>query len=657
MNQAAQIPYDLSIIITTRNDDHGDQPLTRLQAMIDNLVWHSKRLGARWELIIVEWNPPPERWTLSQVLSLPSDADPLRVRIIQVPAMLHQRWEHHEKLPLFQMIAKNVGGRRASGNFLLFTNMDILLSESLARWLAGSGPQKGKVYRIDRTDCGRDVPTQSGPEEVLSWAANHRIRQNGLIGTYAVRPDGIRVEPRVVRCPGITLGRGWSAFHELPTPHLLASPLVRLEVEGATLAAGISLTLAPGPGVMYRPVSLEVSIHHPKKGCVYFAQTETGLGKHVLKIRIREEKGSCEVRIATRGLPAVPKRSQIHPWRLFAIAALTPDEIPMPSIQIQALAWNEPGLSLSDIVEGEGVSLLGDWHPIEPSSSGGVSRWAGESPVIELACPAGCGGGWLTLKVHPGPGVGARPFWLRVIDENDRCLRQAGVIGWRTIQVPVPSRGREWVRLRLMAAPQGYREGQNGGDSRVLNFAVSRIRWAPTRRQPGLISKVSKLDFVAAMKTAIGWGLGKFQRKSPPPAWEETLPMVHMNNCGDFTLVDRDSFLASRGHLEEAVFSLNLDTLFLYRLLAMGLKEEILEPPLEIFHIEHGHASGATPEGMEELIRRIKDRGIPVLDLDEIIVWASAQLADPKSVATASPGWGLADEILPEESFGGGVAS
>ena len=46
---------DLSIILTSRNDDHGDRPLRRLQAMIDNLVFHAARLRPRWELVLVEW--------------------------------------------------------------------------------------------------------------------------------------------------------------------------------------------------------------------------------------------------------------------------------------------------------------------------------------------------------------------------------------------------------------------------------------------------------------------------------------------------------------------------------------------------------------------------------------------------------------------------
>ena len=45
--------------------------------------------------------------------------DPLlETRIIQVPAELHRTLKHAEALPLFQMIAKNVGIRRAHGILL-----------------------------------------------------------------------------------------------------------------------------------------------------------------------------------------------------------------------------------------------------------------------------------------------------------------------------------------------------------------------------------------------------------------------------------------------------------------------------------------------------------------------------------------------------------
>jgi len=42
---------------------------------------------------------------------------------------------HGDKLPLFQMIAKNVGIRRARGRFVLVTNIDILFSDAVIQFM------------------------------------------------------------------------------------------------------------------------------------------------------------------------------------------------------------------------------------------------------------------------------------------------------------------------------------------------------------------------------------------------------------------------------------------------------------------------------------------------------------------------------------------
>ena len=62
----------------------------------------------------------------------------LRVRFIEVPPEMHARYDHGKALPLYQMIAKNVGIRRARGRFVLATNIDILISSELAAFMGGA---------------------------------------------------------------------------------------------------------------------------------------------------------------------------------------------------------------------------------------------------------------------------------------------------------------------------------------------------------------------------------------------------------------------------------------------------------------------------------------------------------------------------------------
>src|SRR5215472_11823915 len=118
-------PY-LSLVVTGRNDDHGGNLLGRMQAFVNGWLNQARAHGLDSELIIVEWNPPPDRPRLAEALRWPEDFGPCVVRIIEVPAELHARYPHGNVLPLYQMIGKNVGIRRARGRFVLATNIDIL---------------------------------------------------------------------------------------------------------------------------------------------------------------------------------------------------------------------------------------------------------------------------------------------------------------------------------------------------------------------------------------------------------------------------------------------------------------------------------------------------------------------------------------------------
>jgi len=118
-------PY-LSVVVTTRNDDHGGSLLQRMQAFVNGLTGQAMRHGVPIELVVVEWNPPPERPRLREALRWPAGRDGCQVRFIEVPGPVHARYKNAQALPLYQMIGKNVGIRRAAGEFVLATNIDIL---------------------------------------------------------------------------------------------------------------------------------------------------------------------------------------------------------------------------------------------------------------------------------------------------------------------------------------------------------------------------------------------------------------------------------------------------------------------------------------------------------------------------------------------------
>ena len=121
----------MSVVATARNDDHGGNPLYRMQLFVNGLIAQCDRHRLPAELVLVEWNPPADRPRLAEVLEWPESEGWCDVRIVEVPHELHMRLEHADRLPLFQMIGKNVGIRRARGRFVLATNIDILFSDDL----------------------------------------------------------------------------------------------------------------------------------------------------------------------------------------------------------------------------------------------------------------------------------------------------------------------------------------------------------------------------------------------------------------------------------------------------------------------------------------------------------------------------------------------
>jgi hypothetical protein len=177
MNVPVEAAIHLSIVATSRNDDHGGFLTRRTQHFVDGLIAQCKRHGLRAELILVEWNPPPGRASLVQELKWPDHTGPCDIRIITVSAEVHRTFQHADKIRLFQMLAKNAGIRRARGEFVLATNIDILFSDDAIRHLRDR-LQPGFLYLADRVDVPAEVPTVDGFDGVLKFCEARAFRVN-----------------------------------------------------------------------------------------------------------------------------------------------------------------------------------------------------------------------------------------------------------------------------------------------------------------------------------------------------------------------------------------------------------------------------------------------------------------------------------------------
>ena len=136
------------MVVTARNDNHGENLLRRSETFVNALIAQGGRHLLPLELVLVEWNSPPENTPLVEVLHWPADLGRCVVRMVTVPAQVHGCYQHAEALPLYQMIAKNAGIRRARGQFILATNLDILFSDELFALLAQRRLGKAEPARV-----------------------------------------------------------------------------------------------------------------------------------------------------------------------------------------------------------------------------------------------------------------------------------------------------------------------------------------------------------------------------------------------------------------------------------------------------------------------------------------------------------------------------
>jgi hypothetical protein len=293
-------PY-ISVVVAARNDNHGGDMLVRMQAFLDSWIAQAQRYNLSSEIVIVEWNPPADRPKLIESLRWPSDPAPCAIRFVEVPPEFHERFAHSTAIPLHQMIAKNVGIRRARGRFVLVTNLDIIFSAALMQFLAERRLEPGVMYRIDRLDIASDLPAGVGIDELLSFCRSHVLRVFAREGGFPLASDGLPAQvPDDVFAPGagLRLVAGW---HEIERSDFDRYRWMEPEAEflfqrPPDAAPRLILDLETGPSAGADPVTLEVV---DAAGCVLAAATLCG--RAILRLHLPPEISTGRLMFRTRG--------------------------------------------------------------------------------------------------------------------------------------------------------------------------------------------------------------------------------------------------------------------------------------------------------------------------------------------------------------------
>lgn len=180
--------YKLSIIVTSRNDNHGGNLNLRNQIFIDHLCYQANKFQVPIELIIVEWNPPGNKLPLKDAFTYNFLSNYIDINYITVPSNLHYKlFSGKDSLLLYQMIAKNVGARYACSDFLLFTNIDILFPDEFFIFIKNNQLEANTLYRCDRFDISDNIYNYNDPSTYLNFCKHNTLYANKIDGLYDYR--------------------------------------------------------------------------------------------------------------------------------------------------------------------------------------------------------------------------------------------------------------------------------------------------------------------------------------------------------------------------------------------------------------------------------------------------------------------------------------
>ncbi|MCY4418807.1 MAG: hypothetical protein OXB93_03055 [Cytophagales bacterium] len=188
-------PY-ISVIVTCRNDNYGGQFMIRFQNFLNWTARLAHEHSVPIECIVVEYNPPSNRPDLREAVTWPKYSPYFTPRIIQVPTPYHKVFLKNTKvkdIPLLEFFAKNIGIRRAQGDYILTTNTDILFDVGLVARLRNRPLMPDTLYRANRCDVPMPDPFDVVHSALLSsqgWLRRQAFRGYFPGGTYFLSRKG-----------------------------------------------------------------------------------------------------------------------------------------------------------------------------------------------------------------------------------------------------------------------------------------------------------------------------------------------------------------------------------------------------------------------------------------------------------------------------------
>ena len=565
-----------------------------------------------------------------------------------------------------------------------------MFSNELVEFLSRRELSAGQLYRVDRHDIEPQFPVTGSLSEQMDYCKSHQLRLHSRDGTHPVDRYG-RVKPQaddIVDGVVVTLGGGWHVRegddrfgHYRWGGDKAELTVNRAAAPGLERGAILSLEFEPNA---YQPASW-IDIEILDRGRLLARRRVSRLHQNITRLNVLLDDNvalheiTLTVADSSDGrecLPLYERRERLL-YRLHRAAVLTVP--PLASLhEFDPRTWRrgegaadlhfDPAISAVRLETDPGIySYAAKLGPLQVPRDGRYEfalRYACSEGGISFATMDGNTGRWLsaeTLEIEDVQRGQEHPLRIRTLS----LLLNRGQKVWLFISNEHPD-GRRPSRLvieklqgsvsldefRTKLDPPALRRSIAGRWTRVTRRArrlMARVRdfaQYRTRRLRGKTSGRSELPAAVpvtpAMETATELArVGDFLRAHRPAH-------IHQNACGDFQLVAREHWVELRGYPEFTMYSMNIDGLFGVIANYAGIREQLLEMPICIYHLEHEKGSGWTPEGEALLKQRIAASGITWLDASTVHTWGAYMAWLQRPMIFNGSDWGLGAESLLE---------
>jgi len=194
-----------------------------------------------------------------------------------------------------------------------------------------------------------------------------------------------------------------------------------------------------------------------------------GLGPFELLIK---EKGETLARLSVRGrqmvsivLPATEPEVRKLVLHVEADGEAAPNDSRVLNFRVFKIAFFP---AIIDILPPELDARVGTgWHPLE-SFDGETFRWASDNAKIIIVDAGDMK--TLALDLEPGPGVNAKPFVLRVVDDSGNSIANVDVKTRQPVAIPIDAATAGTPLSLTLHADGGGKK--IGSDDRIMNFRV-----------------------------------------------------------------------------------------------------------------------------------------------------------------------------------------